>query len=362
MTGVTKEIQKNQQRETWLDALKGLAILCVILGHSIERMQTGTGYINAPLHFLDVFVNRMHIYVFFMVGGYLYAKLDRQRLQSNAGYSAGYLKKHFFDYMLPYLFFAVLIWIGKTIFSAYVVRTVSLSDLLLMLVRPVAFMWFLYVLFVICMMVMILDRVSHFNDKILISAGLLFIMLYLVFLPEEVVIRKTLQNFLPFVAGILIYDHMEILGHKILNAASGIAGVILCVACYVFENRQCIHILDALHSIIVPYVLFSVFFHFRHCRFAVLGRLGKESLYLYIIHPVAANFVRMIFIRNGIENIWIWMLCLLAAGIGIPYLFALMAKRCVILECVFKPRKYIESYQKGKQTYDDKIGAAGRKK
>ena len=45
MTDIMKAIQKDRQRDVWLDELKGLAILCVILGHSIERMQTGTGYI-----------------------------------------------------------------------------------------------------------------------------------------------------------------------------------------------------------------------------------------------------------------------------------------------------------------------------
>ena len=73
------------EREKWLDCLKGFAMFCIILGHSIERIQTGLGYSNGFLYFIDVFVNGMHIYIFFMVSGYLYAKIERDRIKCSGG-------------------------------------------------------------------------------------------------------------------------------------------------------------------------------------------------------------------------------------------------------------------------------------
>lgn len=340
----------SNQRDVWLDALKGFAILCIIIGHTIERTQTGTGYINAPLHFIDVFVNRMHIYIFFMVSGFLYARFDRKRIKENSTYTKTYIWKKFCDFMLPYLLFAILIWIGKMAFSAYVVRQVSILDLILMLVRPVAFMWFIYVLFVICVLVVLFDRISGFNNKILVSVGVIFLIAYIVFVPEETLIKKTLMNFLPFVVGILIFEHIEVLDNKIINTIGFFIASIICVLCYIYEESSIIHVLDAIHSIVVPFVFVSLFYHLRSYSFRLLDKLGVESLYLYIIHPVAINFVRMIFLRVGIKSIPIWLISLITAGIVVPYVYAILAKKYALFEVWFKPRGYIEKYKKREQS------------
>lgn len=343
---------EKSNRIAWLDALKGFAILCVIIGHIIERMETGIGSVNVLLHFINYFLNGMHIYVFFMVSGFLYAESERKKLMESQSYSVTFIKKKFFDLMVPYLIFAVLVYIGKIIFAQFVVVQVSALDLLLIFIRPVAFLWFIYVLFIIYMLVLLIEKLSLFDNKPLMIVAIAFIILYLVFNPNNVLIRKTLCDFLFFVVGILICDHKKVLDNKGIWIVSSIVTVVFSFICYFYGKNEII-ILDVLYvieSVASSFFFFQTFYMLKNYKFKVLDKFGNESLYLYIIHPVVLNFVRMIFILLGYKNSTIWLICLFITGVGIPYLYSVLAKRWALFEIWFKPRKYIEKILKKKKS------------
>lgn len=331
------------KREDWLDALKGFAIICIVLGHVIERAETGIGYVGEPLHFIDVFVNRIHIYIFFITSGYLYGKYDRQKLR-NGGYTKTYVRKKVLDLFLPYTYFAVLIWIGKMIFSDYVVRKTSVMDLLMMFINPVAFMWYIYVLFIILMIVFALDKFFNFRNSTIMMITLILLAIEVIINPTYVAIYKTLHNVGVLFLGVILSEKEEILSNRKYLYISGCLTILFGVLSWWFEGRY--DIIDVVINYSSAYFFMSLFYIFKDIKCDWVKKLGNETLYIYIMHPIILNLVRMIFMKCKFYNLGVWIAVLLILGIGIPYIYAQIAKRLFILEVPFKPRKYIEKSRK----------------
>lgn len=98
------------KRETWIDELRGFGILWVVLGHTIERAESGLNYTNNAMHFFDVFANSIHIYILFLVSGFVYGMIERSQILN--GKENKFLKKKALDLLLPYIYFGFLIWGG----------------------------------------------------------------------------------------------------------------------------------------------------------------------------------------------------------------------------------------------------------
>ena len=67
--------------------------------------------------------------LFFMISGYIYGLKENKRNTPEPFWH--FTKVKLIDYGIPYLIFAVLVWGGKFIFSAFVKFQVSIKDLLL---------------------------------------------------------------------------------------------------------------------------------------------------------------------------------------------------------------------------------------
>ncbi len=86
-----------KKRETWLDSLKGLGILFVVLGHCYPPQQNLTNYLYS-----------FHIALFFVISGYLLPASPTKESFSL------FFKKRFKRLMLPYFgygFFTYIIWL-----------------------------------------------------------------------------------------------------------------------------------------------------------------------------------------------------------------------------------------------------------
>mgnify|MGYP002626863463 CR=1 FL=1 len=104
-------------RLKWIDIVKGFALLCVIIGHSCERLMTGLSAEPYLIKYLDYFTNSFHVTLLFMASGFVYGL---SRMRENVEGLKPFLRKKILDLLLPYTWFAILIWIGKFIFSAFV--------------------------------------------------------------------------------------------------------------------------------------------------------------------------------------------------------------------------------------------------
>ncbi len=161
---------KSIQREYWLDLVKGLAIIGVVLQHSLQR--TIYYFDKGDTFFLPAangFVSSVNMQWFFVVSGYIYFS-RREKYLSNP---KSFVKTRFIDLMIPYFILGPLIWFGKFTLSAYVKNQVSINDLAEMFITPIAFMWFIYVLFFVEIIVFMVDKITHWKWEVIL--GLLFI-------------------------------------------------------------------------------------------------------------------------------------------------------------------------------------------
>lgn len=94
--------------------------------------------------------------LFFAISGYVYF-LKREKYIQNI---RNFIKTRFYDLMLPYFMFGPTIWLGKFALSAFVRDPMSVSDLLNMFYVPIAFMWFIYVLFFVEVAILLFDKYS----------------------------------------------------------------------------------------------------------------------------------------------------------------------------------------------------------
>ena len=151
-----------ETREYWLDLVKGVAIIGVVLQHSLQRTifffdQSE----NAWLTVSNSFIDSSNMQWFFVVSGVIYFMKREKYLQD----IRKFIRVRFYDLMIPYIILGPLVWLGKYIFSSYVKNPVTMDDLLNMFVVPIAFMWYIYVLFVIEVLVILIDKFVLFSYR-----------------------------------------------------------------------------------------------------------------------------------------------------------------------------------------------------
>ncbi len=331
------------ERETWLDSLKGFAIILIVLGHTIERIKTGTGYDPALLHFTDVVINRIHNHIFFITSGFLVGKYGRERL-TNRKEVQHYLKNRSLDLLLPYCYFAILTWVGKFIFSDYVVHKVGISDLLLMFINPVAFMWYIYVLFLITVIVLYLMLLTKQNDKIVLLVSFFLLVFNVVLEPSQPLVFRICQNCFIFVLGIYVAKNQSIFQLNSVFVLLGVLTAVFSYLSYVYENQS--EFIFAVTNVSSSLFFLILFYRLRHISFKIFNKLGNETFYIYIMNPIILNAIKMVFLKADYANILIWFITMMICGLGLPMLYSLVAKRIWIFEIIFKPRKYIKENNK----------------
>lgn len=204
----------DNKRCEWLDALKGMLILCVILGHATDR--TLNSFENdIIIKYLNYFIYGFHMAVFFSVSGYIY-NLTKPNFKSKKDWHTykNFFVKKLYGLALPYILFGILVWIGKTIFSKFVIVQTSLRDLLLIIIVPIAFLWFIYVLFEIEILAGFIDMLTHCNLAVMMSVGILMQILSFFVNTGSRGIDYFLYFTVFFVLGMIISAENNILNNK----------------------------------------------------------------------------------------------------------------------------------------------------
>ena len=133
-------------REKWVDDIKVIACILVVLGHFFQSMTKANilpendlyGWFNTTIYYF-------HVSLFFICSGYLYQKYSR--VNSVGNWVKNVLKKAL-ALGVPYATFTTATWILKKVFSLRVNDQIGgLGDT--MVLHPTAPYWYLYALFFI---------------------------------------------------------------------------------------------------------------------------------------------------------------------------------------------------------------------
>lgn len=133
-----------QNREIWVDNVKVIACILVVLGHFFQSMtQAGVLPENDLYQWFNQTIYYFHVPLFFICSGYLYQKYslvdDGKSWLKNAW-------KKLIALGIPYFVFSFATWVLKTLFSSSVNSQIGgLTDTLF--VHPASPYWYLYALF-----------------------------------------------------------------------------------------------------------------------------------------------------------------------------------------------------------------------
>lgn len=281
-------------RIIWLDRLKGFAILCVVLGHTIERTLIGLQVNNEFWNFTNVFIYSFHMPLFFAAAGYIYAIKDRKDA-AKKGWLKGFVFKKFLDLFVPYMFFAPLVWLGKTIFANYVTVGVNLYDLLMMFIDPMEFLWFIYILFFVSALIATLDYRTKGNTTIVLLIVVAMIISRVFITTNIKLVDRILYYPFFYYLGALFYSTQKVFSKTAFCIVSGCFFASFLMH-YMYQKNIILTILVNVCGVLYFIILFKKYISFK--KSIVLENIGKCTLYIYILHPVVLNFI-----RGGVDNI-----------------------------------------------------------
>lgn len=135
-----------REREKWVDDVKVVACILVVLGHFFQSMTKADILPANDLYkWFNTTIYYFHVPLFFICSGYLYQRYSK--VNSVHSWNKNVLKKAL-ALGIPYITFSTATWVLKTVFSSSVNDQIGgLGSTLLF--HPTSPYWYLYTLFFI---------------------------------------------------------------------------------------------------------------------------------------------------------------------------------------------------------------------
>lgn len=334
--------QTKGQREIWVDNVKVVACILVILGHFFQSMTQSEVLPDNDLYqWFNQTIYYFHVPLFFICSGYLYQKLSK--VNDIHSWSKNVLKKLFL-LGVPYFTFSFVTWILKTLFSFSVNREIGgLGDTLFF--HPTAPYWYLYALFflfvitptfrnrtmalggvIIALILKILGIIGGSGVQIIsyiLSNEIWFVIgMFLSVIEFKKYIIKRKNLIIPIVTGALflflsILVYMISIDNGFLNFLLGVTACFFVITSIeiIYENRR---------------------------QSMVFGTLAKYTMPIFLMHTLFAAPLRTLLFKFGVENAVIHVTLGIAISFAGPIISAFIMKKSKWLEFFLYPRKFIK--------------------
>ncbi len=342
-------------RIEYVDSLKGLAILCVVLGHVVQGYIEGTTYpeANQTFYWLHNVIYAFHMPLFMMISGYVYAvayyennEPDRRRII-----------KQVVNIAVVYVLYSVSFGLCKIAFQCYTVNETSLRDILLVWAKPIKLYWYLYDL----ALFYLLFSISSFYKA---SSRMILGVLAVVTVSSQYVrfewfeVSRCMYYAVFFYIGISNKKHPnKLLGNKATAILSCVMSIILCA---VFWDRNPYNRIEThieLHSIPVANAMIAfgismfLWYLFQNVKQLsgnrILIMIGRCSLEIYVIHGVISPAFRALVSHIGFIGPYVALIVNSMLCIVIPMVFSLFCKKVGIWEILFKPTSALSKIKSG---------------
>ena len=323
-------------REKWVDDVKVIACILVVLGHFFQSMTKANILPENDLYkWFNTTIYYFHVPLFFICSGYLYQKYSR--VNDLKSWKRNVAKKALV-LGVPYVTFSTATWILKTVFSGNVNDQIGgLSDTLLL--HPTAPYWYLYSLFFIFLVT------PTFSTVKMASIGLVAAIAVKAYILTGggtgiYAVSTVLANEIWFVLGMSVCAfNVELRGKKLQGTVIGLLFLGLSIAVYM-TNVQSLAVsfvlgLMACATIILLVVAYEDKFG-NAMRF-----LAKYTMPIFLMHTLFAAPLRSVLLKIGITNAVVHV----ALGLGIsfagPIATAWIIKKTKWLEFFLYPNKFI---------------------
>ena len=264
-----------------IDALKGIAIFLVVLGHSIVFYPINM-HDNAACDFLFRWLSSVHMPLFFVVSGFCFSYKTSYR---------DYIYKKIKRILVPYIVFNLLDTLPRYLFSNLVNRPRNIEDSIYRMVFQGGEYWFLYTLFIIFLLFPFVYRIfSNKGFGVLVLIGII-VLNYLIPTINIFNASSVLNYSVYFGTGVYINNCF---GNRIFNYAPKLLLIPLSVLwiLLIWLNNDSARFLTAFIGIIVMF-LFTKF----DCFNKIFARFGEYSLQIYLLNGFMLVISRTIAIK-----------------------------------------------------------------
>lgn len=296
-------------RIIYIDALKGVAIFLVVLGHVVTNREDFRRLYN--------FIYSFHMPLFMFLAGCTAVISYRRK-------PTGYLKKRFVNIMVPYFAWALFLPIVFT----RTLSTIDWNEIITMTFFPNRAFWFLPTLYVLVISYVVYDRCGQMirnghkwnktDDRIgtcidfACCAGVVAILVILMILTRYQLFRDAVGFTIPFFAAVMYMEHGWIyrLFHKRLSAIAAAAVFIILIGKFDFDRisvaTSLLRMLLGMCAVIILIQLFTRV----HLPEMIVGQLmiwGRSSLLIYILHGQflgESELIRIEFADRAVNLLW----------------------------------------------------------
>ncbi len=284
------------KREAWVDYIKVLACILVVLGHFFQSMAKANIIEDNQLYqWFNTTVYYFHVPLFFICSGYLYQKYTK--IESIKKWKDNVIKKALV-LGIPYFIFSIVTWILKSIFSKSVNSEIGgIFDILFL--NPTSPYWYLYTLFFIFLVTPTLKKkYLWILTTISISLKILVIVWQNAFVFKVYALSSVFKNEIWFVIGMIIaIVGINKLCNHFLGLALGLLFLILSIFSYRIENS-----FVSLGMGIVACI--AVIMIFADCKESIImNKISKYTMPVFLMHTLFAAPMRIVLLKIGITNI-----------------------------------------------------------
>lgn len=335
MTGVP-EVSRDavpKRRLLALDALRGYAILIVVVAHVIWGLREAGSAIPDTFPMIYDWIYLYAAQLFFFISGCLAGGSLRQGRRA-------LLRSKVRGILYPYVVWSVLIWSLRAFAPVKANAQAHLDHMLFLFLHPYDIYWFLYELFLFFAAYALLSRAG--NTVLAAVSIVLFSLHGLVTLP--VALNLFCANFFYFVLGVIVFPVLRDMLDGGLRKRHVLGLAVALLLMQVVSAREAIVAYgirpynDVLAATPVLAAIFGFFFLFAGCGEGRAARsfafLGAYSMQIYVAHTLFTAGTRMILLRGVGLSDPLWHLALgTVAGIAGPLvLYAVLTRlRCGFL-------------------------------
>jgi len=298
-----------------VDALKGLAIFLVILGHSIivHPIDLRQNEICAALARI---VCSAHMPLFFLISGYCFSYKEKYK---------NFILKKVKRLIIPYICFNLLDMVPRALLSSLVNRPRGIGESVIDILFCGGEYWFIYALFVIFAVYPIVYKLQMKHKAFMIATELLLLALAFVGIDTPLFTLDSICKYLFF------FNTGMILKHSKLNLFDIKLSPAL-VACFLSATvLWLVTLFLPFHTYLVPLTAsFGIVAYYFLCSFDVFNKafapFGKYSLQLYLFNGFLLVISRTLICKLT-ENPFIIItfntaVCFLISYVLIRYVFA----------------------------------------
>ena len=326
-------------REKWVDDVKVIACILVVLGHFFQSMTKANILPENDLYeWFNTTIYYFHVPLFFICSGYLYQKYSKV---NSVGSWYRNVAKKVLVLGVPYATFTTATWVLKKVFSSSVNDQIGgLGETLFF--HPTAPYWYLYALFFIFLVTPTFNSVKAAAVGLVVALAAKGLILtgggYSIY-----AVSTVLSNEIWFVLGMSICAfNVQLKGRKVQGMICGVLFIILSIMVYTAEisSSAASFIMGLLACVAV--IMMVAGFEEK------LGRgmefIAKYTMPIFLMHTLFAAPMRSVLLKLGITN----AVAHIVLGVGIsfagPIIAAWIIKKTKWLEFFLYPNKIIKHY------------------